>query len=203
MTLLTMIDYGIGNYRSVQKALEAVGAAVVLTDDVEAIAGAAKLVLPGVGAFGATMDALTARGQDAALRAAVARGTPLLGICVGMQVLFDDSDELGFHTGLGLIPGRVRRFPDGHGYKIPHMGWNQLQHDGRSPLLADVKAGDYAYFVHSYYCAPADSADTLATTDYAVRCAAIVGRGAVYGIQFHAEKSQHVGLRILRNFVTL
>lgn len=198
--MITMIDYGIGNYRSVQKAFEYVGAPIMLTADPDAIADADKLVLPGVGAFGATIDALRARGQDAAIRHAVQRGAPLLGICVGMQVLFEDSDELGFHHGLGLIAGHVRKFPAAAGLKIPHMGWNQLEIAGDPPLLRGIARGDYAYFVHSFYCRPDDSAHTLAATTYGLPFSAIVGRENVYGIQFHGEKSQRVGLRILQNF---
>lgn len=203
MTQITLIDYGIGNYRSVQKALEFVGATAVLEADPDAVARADKLVFPGVGAFGATLEALRARGHSDALRTAVARGAWLLGICVGMQALFDDSDELGFHQGLGLIPGVVRRFPAEAGLKIPHMGWNQLDHDGRSPLLRGVQPGDYAYFVHSYFCAPARSEDVLAAADYGRPFCAVVGHDNVFGIQFHAEKSQRVGLQILRNFTAL
>ena len=201
--MITMIDYGIGNYRSVQKALEAVGATVYLTRDTDEIAQAEKLILPGVGAFGASVDALRERGQDEAIYAAVKAGTPLLGICVGMQLLLDSSEELGEHCGLGLIGGRVRKFSAEHGLKIPHIGWNQLHHEHSSPLLAGIEEGDYAYFVHSFYCDPIDSADMLASTEYGQRYASIIGRANVFGIQFHAEKSQKVGLQILRNFAEL
>lgn len=201
--MITMIDYGIGNYRSVQKALEFVGAQVHMTSDPDAIRHADKLVLPGVGAFGAAIDALRARRLDQPLLDAVGGGTPLLGICVGMQLLLDESEELGHHTGLGLIPGSVRKFPTGNGLKIPHMGWNQLEHNATSPLLANVDSGEYAYFVHSFHCDVADSADTIATTEYGTSFSAIIGRGNIFGIQFHAEKSQHVGLQILRNYAGL
>ena len=201
-TTITMIDYGIGNYRSVQKAFEYVGADVHLTRDTDAIAGADKLALIGVGAFGATMDALRQREQIKPILHAVGKGTPLLGICVGMQVLFDDSTEFGNHTGLGLIPGKVRKFPTGQ-VKIPHIGWNQLEHDGTSPLLHNVAQNDYAYFVHSFYCTPTDPAHTIASTDYGHRYASIVGNDNIFGIQFHGEKSQKVGLQILKNFSEL
>jgi glutamine amidotransferase len=200
---VTMIDYGIGNTRSVQKALAFVGGQVQLSADPDTIARADRLVLPGVGAFGATMQALRDREQVAAIHAAVAAGTPLLGICVGMQVLFDDSDELGFHTGLGLIGGQVRRFSADNGLKIPHMGWNQLEHATSDPLLRAVARGDYAYFVHSYYCRPRESADIVATSGYGQPFCAITRRDHVMGFQFHAEKSRHVGLQLLRNFLTL
>jgi glutamine amidotransferase len=198
-----MIDYGIGNYRSVQKALEFVGAKVTMTRDPDAIRHADKLVLPGVGAFGAAIDALRERDLEQPIHDAVAKGTPLLGICVGMQLLLDESEELGQHTGLGLIPGKVRKFPASDTLKIPHMGWNQLDHDGSSPLLKDVTSGDYAYFVHSFFCDVEDSADTITTTEYGQSFSSIIGRNNIYGIQFHAEKSQHVGLQILKNYINL
>lgn len=203
---VTMIDYGGSNLRSAQKALEVVGARVQITDDPADVRRAAKLVLPGVGAFGAGMAALRERGLDEAARAAVLAGVPMLGICLGMQFLFDESEEMGRYTGLGLLPGRVVRFPaalahDGRPLKVPHMGWNGIDHDGMHPLLSGVASGMHGYFVHSYYCAPDDPGDVLATADYGGPFAAIVGRENVLGIQFHPEKSQSVGLRILRNFV--
>ena len=167
------------------------------------------VVLPGVGAFGDAAANLRAAGFEQPLREAVAAGKPLLGICVGMQLLFDESEEMGRHAGLGLIPGRVVRFPgdmagpDGRSLKVPQIGWNQLHHDGGDPLLAGVGTGAYAYFVHSYYCAPVDPAYTLATTDYGIDYASVVRRGRVWGIQCHPEKSQATGLRILANFVAL
>lgn len=197
--MITMIDYGLGNLRSVQKALEYVGASVQLTDDPALVRAAKKLVLPGVGAFGAGIAALNARGLANAIREAVGQGTPILGICLGMQFLFDESSEMGQHQGLGLLPGRVVRFPQ-NGLPVPHMGWNQVQHDGTHPLLDGVPAGAHAYFVHSYHCQPANPADLIATTDYGQAIAAITGRGHILGIQFHPEKSQHTGLRILHNY---
>ncbi|HEX9114918.1 MAG TPA: imidazole glycerol phosphate synthase subunit HisH, partial [Anaerolineae bacterium] len=164
---------------------------------------------PGVGAFGDAAANLRAAGFEAPLRTAVAAGTPLLGICVGMQLLFDESEEMGRHAGLGLIAGRVLRFangmpgPDGRPLKVPQIGWNQLRHAGRDPLLAGVPDGAYAYFVHSYYCAPTAAGDTLATTDFGIPYASVVRRDRVWGIQCHPEKSQAVGLRILRNFVQI
>lgn len=201
--MITMIDYGIGNYRSVQKAIEAVGGSTHLTADPDAIANADKLVLIGVGAFGATMDALRERHQEEAINHAVAKGTPILGICVGMQVLLEDSDEFGFHTGLGIIPGHVRKFPNDTAVNVPHIGWNQIEHDGTASILSDVAPNDYAYFVHSYCCHPTMEADIIAQTDYGWRYATVIGRDNIYGIQFHAEKSQHVGLQILRNYLNL
>jgi imidazole glycerol-phosphate synthase subunit HisH len=205
---ITMIDYGGSNLRSVQKAFEAVGADVLVTADPEAMRRARKLVLPGVGAFGAGMDALRRRGLDEATIAAVGDGIPLLGICLGMQFLLEGSEEMGDHTGLGLITGRVVRFSesvsdDGRPLKVPHMGWNRILHDGRHPLLEGVPPGAYGYFVHSYYCAPEVTDCVLAETDYGGRFASIIGSGHRFGIQFHPEKSQSVGLQILRNFASM
>lgn len=198
--MITMIDYGIGNLRSVQKALEHAGATVQLSADPVAIREAEKLVLPGVGAFGAGMAALQRRGLTDPIMEAAGRGTPLLGICLGMQLLFDESEERGRYDGLGLLPGRVVRFSD-KVVKVPHMGWNQIEHDGTHPLLQSVAGGAHTYFVHSYYCQPARPEDVIARTVYGEPFAAIAGRANVVGIQFHPEKSQQVGLRILRNFV--
>ncbi len=205
--MIALVDYGIGNLRSVQKALEHVGAAVALTDDPAVILSAAKVVLPGVGAFGDGMKGLAARGLVDVVRIVAARGTPLLGICVGMQVLFEMSEEQGEYEGLGIIPGRVKRFPMTQSpnqqsaiLKVPHTGWNQIEPAAASPLFHDLPAGAYAYFNHGYYCAAA-AADTLAVTDYGGAYPSVVGRGRLYGIQFHPEKSQHIGLLLLKNFV--
>ncbi len=202
---ITLIDYGGSNLRSVQKAFEAVGVQVRITSDPDVIRRAEKLVLPGVGAFGSGMAALGRRGLDAAVVEAANRGTPLLGICLGMQLLVDDSTEMGHHAGLGLIPGRVLGFPagmvqGGRALKVPHMGWNEIHHEGRHPLLDGVAPGSHVYFVHSYYCKAQDESSVLATAEYGIAFAAVVGRGQVYGIQFHPEKSQSVGLRILHIF---
>lgn len=198
--VIALIDYGIGNLRSVQKALEHVGADVQLTENPAIILAAQKVVLPGVGAFGDGMKGLHARGLAEVMREVAARGTPLLGICVGMQVLFEASEELGEHTGLGLLPGRVRRFSNSQILKIPQTGWNEIMPCTPSPLLHGLPHGAYAYFNHSYFC-EAHAAHTLATTDYGGAYASIVGRENMYGIQFHPEKSQNVGLLLLKNFV--
>lgn len=201
---IVMIDYGASNIRSAQKAFEHIGATVRLTADPRAVLEAGKLVLPGVGAFGAGMDALRARGMDTAVCRRVQEGVPLLGICLGMQFLFESSDEMGDHEGLGLMPGHVTRFEAaGLDLKVPHMGWNQIEHPDSHPLLADIPQGAYTYFVHSYYCVPKDPADVVAITAYGQPFASIVARGNVYGIQFHPEKSQQVGLQILRNYTEL
>ena len=212
---LVIVDYGVGNLRNVHKAVEAAGGQPRVVDKPQALADASGVILPGVGAFGDAAANLRAAGFEAPLREAVAAGKPLLGICVGMQLLFDESEEAAAllpkerHAGLGLVPGRVVRFApdvtgeDGKPLKVPAIGWNQLHHDRSDPLLKDVDDGAYAYFVHSYYCRPADPRLTLAETDYGVRYCSIVRRDNLWGIQCHPEKSQQVGLRILRNFVEL
>jgi glutamine amidotransferase len=197
--MIALIDYVLGNLRSVEKALATVGADVRLTSDPDVILAADKVVLPGVGAFGDGMAGLRRHGLVEPLQELIARGTPLLGICVGMQVLFEESEEHGRHHGLGFLPGRVRRFesPD---LKVPQTGWNQILPARETALLEGLEPGDYAYFNHGYYC-DAAAADTLAQTEYGVRYSSVVGRGRLYGVQFHPEKSQRVGLTILRNFV--
>lgn len=201
--MIAVIDYGASNLRSVMHAMGHLQVDAHVADTPDGLQGADAIILPGVGAFGAGMEQVRARGFEAPVKAAVAAGIPLLGICLGMQFLFEVSEEMGEYTGLGLLPGRVLKFPDDLGLKIPHMGWNQLEPCRESPLLAGVNAGDYTYFVHSYYCAPADDADVLATTDYGMPFTSIVARDNVYGVQFHPEKSQAVGLRILQNFVDM
>lgn len=195
---LVIVDYGAGNIRSVQKAFEAVGVHAPISDEPDAVRAADVVVLPGVGAFGDMMGALRARRLVDPIREAAARGKPLLGICVGLQVLFEVGEEMGIHEGLGIFPGRVRRFTVSK--KVPHIGWNQIHLRRGHPVLAGIRAGEYAYFVHSYYPEPDDPDLVLTTTDYEVDFASICGRGNVVGIQFHPEKSQDVGLRILRNF---
>lgn len=200
--MIALIDYGAGNVRSVHKALVAVGADVQVTQDAAVVLAAEKVVLPGVGAFGDCMSSLARLDLLAPIREVVARGTPFLGICVGMQVLFDEGTEMGQRAGLGLLPGRVVRFdfPAGSWLKVPHTGWNQVAPVVETPLLADLPDGAWAYFNHGYYC-QAQPEHTLAVADYGGTFPCVVGRDNVYGIQFHPEKSQHIGLHILRNFV--
>ena len=292
---ITMIDYGASNIRSAQKAFEHIGANVQLTNDPDVVRKADKLVLPGVGAFGSGMDGLRQHDLPSAIHEAVGRGVPFLGICVGMQLMFDEGHEMGVHEGLGLMAGKVIRFPErlaisneplavsndsgassndsealsngsgavrndseassndsgairnGSGalsnnsgavrndsgalsnssealsndsgasssepnssrithhasLKIPHMGWNQLEPAWENPLLNGVRLGDYVYFVHSYYCDPDDATAVLAWTDYGLPFASVVAKDNVYGLQFHPEKSQSVGLKILQNFVKI
>jgi len=200
--MIAIVDYGAGNLRSVRNTLTFLGAQVVTASTPDQLAGADKIVLPGVGAFGAGMNALRAAGFEEPLKQAVAAGIPLIGICLGMQYLFESSDEMGLHRGLGLLPGRVTRFPS-DGPKVPHIGWNQLHVRQSDGLLAGVESGAYAYFVHSYYVEGADPGDVLATTDYGIDFPSVVGRGRLLGIQPHPEKSQVVGQRILKNFMEL
>lgn len=198
--MIALVDYGIGNLRSVGKALAAIGAEVHITNHPAEVLAAEKVVLPGVGAFGDGMARLRQLGLDSAILALVCRGTPILGICLGMQLLFEQSEEMGTHSGLGLLKGSVLRFSLSS-VKVPQTGWNQV-HIGRpSTLLQDLADGSYAYFNHSYYCQPVDPASTVAETEYGDRYASVVACGNIYGVQFHPEKSQSVGLLILRNFV--
>jgi len=204
---IVIVDYGVGNLRSVFKAVEAAGGAPEVIQEPGRLRAARAVILPGVGAFGDAAANLRVAGFEEPLREVAERGKPLLGICVGMQLLFDESEEMGRHPGLGLIPGRVVRFAgdmaghDGRPLKVPEIGWNQLHHGGVDPLLEGIADGAHAYFVHSYYCAPGDPADTVARTDYGIRYTSVVRRGSLWGIQCHPEKSQQVGLRILSNFL--
>jgi glutamine amidotransferase len=205
--MIALIDYGISNLRSVQKAFEHLNTEVTLVDTPDRLAQAERVILPGVGAFPAGMKGLQERGLIEPIKQAARAGKPLIGICLGMQLLFESSDEMGETRGLGLLPGCVTRLggqsPMVRSLKIPHMGWNQLDVVRDHPLVHDLGPGSYAYFVHSYAIYPEDQAMVLATTDYGGPFAAIVGWGNVCGLQFHPEKSQAVGLKLLRNFLNL
>ncbi len=201
MKEVILIDAGTGNLRSVQKALESIGASVLRTDDPQKVSPAKRVVLPGVGAFGDFMAGLRARKLEAVIKDLTKRGVPMLGICVGMQALFEVGEEMGEHAGLGLLPGRVLRFDESLSVKIPHTGWNQLEVKEEAPLFNQVKSGAYVYFNHSFYCQPGNSSDIIATTDYGIQYACAVHRKNVFGVQFHPEKSQAVGLQILKNFL--
>jgi glutamine amidotransferase len=198
---LAIVDYGMGNLRSVQKAFERLGHAAEVTSDPDRIAAAPAVVLPGVGAFGACMTNLAARGLVEPVRDVIGRGRPFLGICLGMQLLFESSDEFGPVAGLGVLPGRVVRFSHHAERKVPHMGWNSLKIARRAPALAGIEDGAYVYFVHSYYAAPSDPAVVATTTPYGEEFASSVLRDNVFACQFHPEKSQRVGLKLLDNFV--
>jgi glutamine amidotransferase len=196
---LAVIDYGGGNIGSLVAALERRGVAFDLTSDPERVVAADAAILPGDGAFGATMDALRERGLDRAVTAVVAAGKPFLGICVGMQVLFAESDEFGGAAGLGIFSGAVRRFVGAP--RVPHMGWNDLTVEGAHPFVAGVRTGMFAYFLHSYRVTESDV--TVASADYGGRFAAIVARDNVMATQFHPEKSQRTGGLLLDNFLAL
>lgn len=186
-----------GNLKSVERAIAHLGFPCRVQTSLE---GAERLIVPGVGAFGAAMERLDPLASD--IRAFAASGRPLLGICLGQQLLFEESEELGHHRGLGLLPGTVRYFPLDLGHKVPHMGWNTLRPSPSCPLFAGLAEGDQVYFVHSLVTVCRDPSDVAATTTYGIEFASAVQRGNVWGTQFHPEKSGEVGLRILRNFLT-
>lgn len=195
-----LIDAGTGNLHSVHNALLKLGYSIQVSSSPKDLKRPGRVILPGVGAFGSFMDGLRERSLVEPLREAALRGDPLFGICVGMQALFDASEELGEHAGLGLLRGRVVRFPASTDRKVPHTGWNQLWFAQDAALFRRLPAGAYAYFNHSYYCASADAADAAASTDYGLDFTSAVQRGNIYGVQFHPEKSQRVGLAVLENF---
>ncbi len=217
--MIVIVDYGMGNLRSVQKALERIGREARISDRPEEVAGADRLIVPGVGAFGDAMAALGDRGLVEAIRRFVESGRPMLGICLGLQVLLDESEEVAeapvdvaaigrdaLPQGLGLIPGRVVRFPESlaeRGLKVPHMGWNVAVPVGDCPLFAGMpEGGVYFYFAHSYYAVPRDEGVVTAWTDYGLSVASAVASENVYATQFHPEKSQRAGLALLENFLT-
>ena len=200
--MIAIVDYGVGNLRSVEKAFAAVGAQAVVTGDAEAIRAADKIVLPGVGAFGECARQLRASGLDELVIEAAAQDRPVLGLCVGLQLMFDEGHEFGVHQGLGLMRGRVVRFPE-QGPHVPQIGWNQIEKIRPHPLLDGMGEGTYFYFVHSYHVVAADEADVLAETEYGIRYPSVCARGSVAGVQFHPEKSQTAGLRLLANFAAL
>ncbi|MBQ3072996.1 MAG: imidazole glycerol phosphate synthase subunit HisH [Oscillospiraceae bacterium] len=199
--MIAIIDYGVGNLFSLQSSFAAIGQEAVVTSDQKVAAAADKLILPGVGAFADAAEKLRASGFDAFLKEEVKRGKALLGICLGMQLLFDESAEYGVHRGLGLIPGRVEPIADviPEGLKIPHIGWNALHFPKQSPLFRYLMEGDCVYFVHSYYATGCDES-VIATAEYGAELTAAVQKGNVFGCQFHPEKSGKAGLAILRAF---
>jgi glutamine amidotransferase len=196
--MLTIIDYGAGNLRSVIMAFRRLGLETHVTSEAEVVRRAEALVLPGVGAFGDCVGNIRALGLEEPILGAIRDGVPFLGICVGMQLLYEVGEEMGEHRGLGLIPGRVKRFPTG--LCVPHMGWNQIMQRAAAPLWAGVPDGSHAYFVHSYYGVPEDRSFIAAETEYGVTFASAVAKDNLFAIQFHPEKSQDVGARLLRNF---
>ncbi|TWU63109.1 MULTISPECIES: imidazole glycerol phosphate synthase subunit HisH [Crateriforma] len=198
--MITIVDYQMGNLRSVQKAIQRVGGQAEITSDPQTIAGAQKLILPGVGAFGDAMDEIHRRDLAAPIRDFVASGRPFLGICLGLQLLFDRSTEHGEHEGLGIIGGEVVRFELDDRFKVPHMGWNQVQRKHDAPILKDIADGTHFYFVHSYFVRPDDPEVVALTSDYGGPFCAMVWKDNVYACQFHPEKSQADGLKLLSGF---
>ena len=196
--MIAIVDYGAGNLRSIQKALERQGLEARLVDSPRALDGAEAVVVPGDGAFGPAMDRLRSAGFADRIRAFIDSGRPFLGICLGMQLLFEASEEDGAHRGLGVLPGRIVRLSGA--VKVPHMGWNALRLLRPSPLLDGCVTGEYVYFIHSYHAAPADPALVAATAEYGGQVAAVVGRGNIWATQFHPEKSGAAGMRIVANF---
>ncbi|MCE5284375.1 MAG: imidazole glycerol phosphate synthase subunit HisH [Pelosinus sp.] len=200
--MIAIIDYGMGNLYSVEKAFVSLGAEVLVTSDPKVIAGADKVVLPGVGAFGDCMENLKKYGLVETIKKVAASGVPFLGICLGLQLLFDGSEETPGVNGLGIFPGMVKKIvaPE---LKIPHMGWNSLEFRTSSPLFNNLPAQSYVYFVHSYHAAPEDKSIVTAVTNYGGDVTAAVGRNNIQAVQFHPEKSSSLGLSILRNFKEL
>ncbi len=196
--MIAIVNYGVGNLASVEKAIKKLGFSVEITDSPEKIARAERIIFPGVGAFGAAIQNLRETGLISVLEENLKNGTPLLGICLGHQLLFTDSEEHGFFKGLNWIPGHVKRFPET--VRIPHMGWNRVEFTQTSPLFAGISSGTFFYFANSYY-SETDNAHRLATTEYGLTFASAARNQNVYGVQFHPEKSQDAGLQLLENFV--
>ena len=201
--MIAIIDYDAGNIKSVEKALQKLGAEVVITKDPQVILNADKVILPGVGAFGDAMANLKKYKLDEVIRQVVEKGTPFLGICLGLQLLFERSDETPGVEGLGILKGEILRIPEKDELKIPHMGWNSLHLQNEGRLFKGLKEQSYVYFVHSYYLKAEEEEIVKATTDYSVNIHASVEKDNVFACQFHPEKSSEVGLEILKNFVEL
>ncbi len=201
--MIAIIDYDAGNIKSVEKALQYLGQEVKVTRDPDEILGADRVILPGVGAFGDAMDKLRGYGLDRVIRAYAESGKPFLGICLGLQLLFEESEESPGVEGLGLLKGRIRRIPEGEGRKVPQIGWNDLSINPSSRLLKGLPEKPYVYFVHSYYLDAEDKTQVAATTEYGVVIDAAVETGNIFACQFHPEKSSAVGLSILKNFLAV
>lgn len=201
--MIAIIDYDAGNIKSVEKALQFLGEDVCITRDPDTILQAEKVILPGVGAFGDAMDKLHGYGLVDVIHDVVKKQTPFLGICLGLQLLFEKSDESKGVEGLGILKGEICRIPDGEGLKIPHIGWNSLEYPNPGRLFRGIPEQSYVYFVHSYYLKAADEKIVTATTEYGVKIHASVEQGNVFACQFHPEKSSETGIKILKNFVEI
>ena len=200
--MIAIIDYDAGNLKSVEKALQFLGVEAKITSNAEEILGADKIILPGVGAFGDAMEKLNNSGLSEVIREAVRRKIPLLGICLGLQLLFEASEESEGVDGLSVLKGKIVRIPDKEGFKVPHIGWNSLKINPESKLFAGIPEDSYVYFVHSYYLA-AEEPIVTATTDYVVEIHAAVEKEHIFACQFHPEKSGDIGLKLLKNFATM
>ncbi len=198
--MIGIIDYGAGNMKSVEKAFQYLGEETVVTGEEKILFDADKVILPGVGSFGAAMDNLRKSGLDQTIYKIVEKGTPLLGICLGLQMLFDSSEESPDIKGLSLLKGKILKIPNFEGLKIPHMGWNDLKYPNPSRLFADVRENPYVYFVHSYYLKAEDKSIVAARTEYGVEIDAAVESDNIFGCQFHPEKSSRIGMKLLDNF---
>ncbi len=201
--MIAVIDYDAGNLKSVEKALIFLGETPVITRDREELLAADKVILPGVGAFGDAMDRLHQYGLVDVIKGVVKKGTPFLGICLGLQLMFESSEESPGVEGLGLLPGKILKIPETPGMKVPHMGWNSLKIDPNSRLFKGIPDGNYVYFVHSYYLKAGSEDIVAATTEYGTHIHAAVEKGNLYACQFHPEKSSQTGLKILENFISL
>ena len=201
--MIAVIDYGAGNLQSVKKALDFIGCDNIATADPDEIAAADGIILPGVGSFGDAMEQLCSRGLDEVIRAEVKKGKPLLGICLGLQLLFDESEESPGVKGLGLLKGKIQRIPKQDGIKVPHMGWNSLEITNKSGIFEEVSSGEFVYFVHSYYLTAENESDVSARTFYSVSIDAAVCHENISAVQFHPEKSGECGLKMLRSFAKM
>jgi glutamine amidotransferase len=208
--MIAIVDYGMGNLRSVHKAVERVGYEAQVTDDPQEVLNASGIILPGVGAFRDCMRNLQEHRLQEPVVRSIEAGKPFLGICLGLQLLFEESDEFGLHKGMGVLPGRVTRFPEDirdpetdQPYPIPHMGWNTIEFKKETSLFAGIENNSFFYFVHSYYAIPHNPSDIAATTPYGIEFACAVQHDNVHAVQFHPEKSQAIGLRLLKNFGSL
>lgn len=201
--MIAIVDYDAGNIKSVEKALQFLGEEPIVTREKETLLQADKVIVPGVGAFGDAMEKMHQYGLVEVLREIAGKGTPILGICLGLQLFFESSEETPGVEGLGLLLGKIVRIPDKEGFKIPHMGWNSIRINPASRLLKGIEKGAYVYFVHSYYLQAENEADVAATTDYVVNIHAAAEHDNIFATQFHPEKSGEIGLQILKNFIEL